>query len=432
MSGHTAIIIFTRYPLPGRAKTRLIPSLGPEGAAELQRRMTLTTVGRAWAFCATARGTRLTIAFEGGDESAMREWLGPLRCVPQGEGDLGQRLRRAALRAFDHGAGKVIIIGTDCPSLDEATLGAAIAATNLRGIVFGPADDGGYYLVGLRERTHAAIFGGIPWSTADVLSASIAAARSAGIEPALLATLPDVDEPPDLPAAATALDQSDRVSVIIPALDESANLARMLPLLRAAAPHEIIVADGGSTDETTAVAACNDVRLLQTPRGRATQLNAAARVASGEYLLFLHADTEPPANYVEIIQRTLRPAGVAAGAFTFRLREPVMGRRLIERGVAFRCRTRGLPYGDQGLFLRRSIFAALGGFPDWPILEDVALVRRLRQIGRIIIAAEPARTSSRRWQQRGVLRTLLRHQLILAGYAVGVSPQRLVKWRARR
>lgn len=158
-------------------------------------------------------------------------------------------------------------------------------------------------------------------------------------------------------------------------------------------------------------------------------MNAAAREASGEYLLFLHADTEPPANYVEIIQRTLRPPGIAAGAFAFRLREHVPGRRLIERCVAFRSRTRGLPYGDQGLFLRHSIFTALGGFPDWPVLEDVALVRRLRQIGKIITAAEPALTSSRRWQQRGVLRTFLRHQLILAGYAVGVSPQRLVQWR---
>jgi len=295
--------------------------------------------------------------------------------------------------------------------------------------VFGPAGDGGYYLVGLSDRRHAAIFTGIPWSTADVLSASIAAARIAGIEPALLTPLQDVDEPPDLPAAATALDQSDSVSVIIPALDESINLARLLPMLNAAAPHEIIIADGGSTDETAAVAAAHGVYYLLTPRGRAAQMNAAANIADSEFLLFLHADTEPPANYVEIIRRTLRPAGVAAGAFTFRLREPIAGRGLIERGVALRCRTRTLPYGDQGLFLRRSLFHAIGGFPDWPILEDVELVRRLRRRGKVITVPEAALTSSRRWQQGGVVRTFLRHQLILAGHALGISPQRLAKWR---
>lgn len=429
MSGHTAIIVLTRYPMPGRAKTRLIPALGPDGAAALQRRMTQVTVGRAWAFCATAKESRLTIAFEGGDETAMREWLGPLHCVPQGGGDLGQRLQRAARQAFDAGACRVILIGTDCPSLNEERLSAAVAATHLHGIVFGPAGDGGYYLAGLSDRKHLAVFDHIPWSTAGVLSASQSAARAAGNEPVLLAPLPDVDEPPDLPAAMTALETSERLSVIIPAFNEASNLARLLPVLKAAAPHEIIIADGGSTDETAAIAAAHSLRHLPTPRGRALQMNAAARVASGEFLLFLHADTEPPESFIEVVRRTLMSPGTAAGAFTFRLREHIIGRRLIESGVACRCRIRSLPYGDQGLFLRRSIFGALGGFPEWPVLEDVELVRRLRRIGSIVTTPEAAMTSSRRWQQRGVLRTFLRHQLILTGYALGMAPARLAKWR---
>ncbi len=429
MSGHAAIIVFTRWPLPGRAKTRLIPALGPEGAAAFQHRMTQHTVGRAWAFAAAAENVRLTIAYEGGDESTMREWLGPLHFLPQGEGDLGQRLTRAARQAFHAGAGRVVVIGTDCPSLNDHTLAAAVAATQAHGIVFGPAGDGGYYLAGISERRHLAVFENIPWSTAEVLSSSLAAARLLNCEPALLETLPDVDEPPDLPAAEAELAAADRVSVIIPVLNEAANLQRLLPALQTAGAHEILIADGGSTDETPDVAVAHGAHCIATPPGRAVQMNGAARAATGEFLLFLHADTDPPPDCVEIVRRTLRPASVAAGAFTFRLREPVRFQQLIERGVAFRCRTRSLPYGDQGLFLRRSIFTALGGFPEWPTLEDVEFSRRLRKLGRIVTTREPAFTSSRRWQQHGVLRTFLRHQLILTGHALGISPQRLAGWR---
>ncbi len=429
MSGPPAILVFTRYPEPGHAKTRLIPAVGAEGAAALQRRMTRHTLGRASAYCMGGREARLTVVHEGGDAGTMRAWLGPLSFTPQGTGDLGERLQRAARQAFDAGAGLVIIIGTDCPSLSEAVLSSAVAATLLHHLVFGPAADGGYYLVGLDDPALVTIFEKIPWSTSGVLTASVNAARDAGLEPALLATLPDVDEPHDLPDALSVLDAAERVSVIIPALNEAANLRRLLPGLKAAAPWEIIIADGGSTDDTVAVAAAQGVRHLLTPHGRAAQMNAAAREATGEFILFLHADTEPPVNFCEVIRRTLQEPATAAGAFTFRLREPVRGRTLIEKGVAWRCRRRSLPYGDQGLFLRRSLFTAVGGFPDWPILEDVELVRRLRAMGNIVTAPEAALTSSRRWKNGGTLRTFLRHQMILAGYAMGIPPQRLAEWR---
>lgn len=429
MSGHPALIVFTRYPQPGRAKTRLIPAVGAEGAAVLQRRMTRVTVGRAWSWCATTPSATLTIAYEGGDAALMREWLGPLDFVTQGDGDLGPRLRRAALRAFGAGAGRVVIIGTDCPSLTEEVLAAAIRATHLHGIVFGPAGDGGYYLVALTHPSQVSIFDNIPWSTAEVLSASRDAARATGHEPALLATLPDVDEPADLPAAEAALHAAGTVSVIIPALNEAANLARLLPALEAAAPHEIIIADGGSTDDTAAVTARFGARHVRTAKGRGAQMNAAAATATGEFLLFLHADTDPPDAFPDIIGKTLLIPGTSAAAFGFRLREPFRGRSLVEAFVSLRCRWSRLPYGDQGLFLRRPLFIASGGYPEWPILEDVAFIRRLRGIGRVRTTKEAAFTSSRRWQTGGVIRTFLRHQLILTGYALGVSPERLAGWR---
>jgi hypothetical protein len=116
---------------------------------------------------------------------------------------------------------------------------------------------------------------------------------------------------------------------------------------------------------------------------------------------------------------------VSAGAFRFLLREPVLGSALIEWGVALRCALLQLPYGDQGLFVRRALFQSLGGFCNWPILEDLEIVRRLRALGRIVITSEPAFTSSRRWRDGGVIRTFLRHQRILLAYFLGSKPEPL-------
>jgi uncharacterized protein len=425
---HDSLIVFTRLPQAGKAKTRLIPALGAEGAAALQRRMTQHTVGRAWACAAVDKSLRLRIAYDGGSEAEMRTWLGPLDFVPQGEGDLGQRISRCIQREFDAGARYVIVIGTDCPRLDEALINETRRDLQHTPLVFGPAQDGGYYLVGL-ARPMPCLFEAMTWSTDQVLAESLNRARQWQVEPALLAPLPDVDLPTDLADAEAALAQGRSISVIIPTLNESENLARLLPRLNASSPLEILVADGGSTDHTALVAVSHGAHFLSSERGRARQMNTAAAQARGEHLLFLHADTDPPQDFGALIAQQLDEAGVAAGAFRLALREEVIGKAIIEKLVAWRCAKRQLPYGDQGLFLRRSIFQGQNGFPDWPILEDVQLVRQLRQVGRIVITDAPALTSARRWQRGGVLRTFLRHQLILLGHFCGVSPERLAGWR---
>jgi rSAM/selenodomain-associated transferase 2 len=273
------------------------------------------------------------------------------------------------------------------------------------------------------------LFEGIPWSTGHVLARSIEKARSLGLTHRLLGELPDVDEPADLPDAEAALAQGRRVSVVVPALNEAENLRRLLPQLAAGQPHEILVADGGSRDDTAQVAASLGATVIAAPRGRARQMNAAAARATGEHLLFLHADTDPPQDFAKLVADTLDRVGTAAGAFRFALREPIPGGFLVERGVALRCALRQLPYGDQGLFLRRHLFQALGGFPDWPLLEDLELVRRLRRLGRIAVTDEAAPTSSRRWREAGLIRTFLRHQSILLAHALGASPERLMALR---
>jgi uncharacterized protein len=419
-----AIVIFTRLPEAGKAKTRMIPALGPEGAADLQRRMTRLVVARVSAYC-SGTGGRLVVACEGGSPAAMQEWLGPGPLYVSQRGvTLGDRLLHAARAELDRGAEKVILIGADCPRLCAEHLRRAEYALEDTDLVFGPADDGGYYLMGMK-RVIPSLFIDIPWGSGTVLARSLERAGEAGLSPFLIETLPDVDDPDDLADAVVALEAAAKVSVIVATLNEAKNLGRLLPLLRRGGISEIIVSDGGSGDGTLAIASSHGARIVSADRGRASQMNAGASLASGEYLLFLHADTDPPEGFASLIREELDRPGIVAGAFGFHLREPVCCAGLIESLVSLRCRILRLPYGDQGLFMRRDLFLTLGGYPEHPILEDLILVRRLRNLGRVVITREKARTSSRRWREGGVVATFLRHSAILLAYHAGVSPERI-------
>lgn len=429
-ASHNAVLLFTRYPTPGQTKTRLIPALGAEGAARLQRDMTELLVTRLKP--ATIQGRfQLTACHAGASSSAMRRWLGRgLAYEAQAGGDLGKRMARAVQNCFNRDARKVVIIGADCPGVSPSVLEQAFAALDRQPVVFGPAQDGGYYLVGL-SRPCAALFQDIVWGSETVLRDSLARARQLGLDPALLSTLPDIDRPEDLAHWETARREASTLAVIIPTLNEAAHLGETLERVARGQSQEIIVADGGSTDGTCAVARQMGARVLEAPRGRARQMNAAAAVASSELLLFLHADTWPPEGYAGVIRDHLNHSTVVAGAFRFALREPVPGRRLLEGLVLARCRCFGTPFGDQGLFVRRDLFQAVGGFADWPLLEDVEILRRMRRHGRVGLAAAPARTSSRRWQERGVLRTFFTNQIVMLAYYTGVSPDRLARFYRR-
>jgi len=158
-------------------------------------------------------------------------------------------------------------------------------------------------------------------------------------------------------------------------------------------------------------------------------MNHAAIKASGEFLLFLHADTFPPEHYQTIIAKTLQKPNTAAGAFRFKLDGTQTRNSLIEYFVHLRCRLFHTPYGDQGLFIRRDLFQRTGGFPDWPVMEDLEFIRRLKRTGKIRIVDEPAESSTRRWREAGFLTTFLRHQLMLAAYYCKVSPEKIAKLR---
>lgn len=192
---------------------------------------------------------------------------------------------------------------------------------------------------------------------------------------------------------------------------------------------DLIVVDGQSTDRTAAVAARHGAKLISLSAGRGRQMNAGAAAAAGEHLLFLHADTILPDGFVETIGRILARPSVAGGAFRLHIDAPGTLLRWIERLVHWRSRWWRLPYGDQGLFMTARTFHRLGGFADYPAMEDVEMIRRLRRIGRIELAPTAVLTSGRRWRQRGVWRTTMLNQLCIVAYRLGVAPQRIAVWR---
>ena len=197
MASIDRLIIFTRYPETGKAKTRLIPALGAEGAAALHRRMADHTLVQVQAL-QFQHPLCVEVRFAGGDRDLMQRWLGTdLMYTVQGEGDLGDRMGRSFQSAFDASVDRAVIIGTDCPDLNATLLDQAFRELQQHDLVLGPASDGGYYLIGLR-RLIPQLFIGMEWSTATVLERTLAIAAELNLSVALLPVLSDVDYPADL------------------------------------------------------------------------------------------------------------------------------------------------------------------------------------------------------------------------------------------
>jgi len=218
------------------------------------------------------------------------------------------------------------------------------------------------------------------------------------------------------------------LSVIIPVLNEAETIAQTLAYLQTPSV-EIIVVDGGSTDETITIAQAKGVKLILSPEpGRAMQMNTGAKYATAETLLFLHADTQLPENYPQLVQETLANRKTVAGAFQLKINSKNFLLRIIEKGVNARSRFLQMPYGDQGIFLKKETFDNSGGFPLLPIMEDFQLIQNLRKRGKIQLASASVLTSARRWEKLGVIQTTLINQIVILGYFFGVSPTELRQW----
>ncbi len=505
MNSTDRTIIFTRYPQPGHTKTRLIPGVGSRGAALLQRWMTELMIDRAieWQRRANPAGLdglldddrdpdqtcsstiqttqstlkstatsaatstktatinrQIEVCFSGGTERTMRHWLGNVqgdrqsdhqyRYHPQASGDLGDRMAQALARAWTDGVDRAVIVGIDCPCVTVQDFDRAFAALDRADLVLGAARDGGYYLIGATrphepqtaETLAQILFGDIPWSTDRVFALTVAAAQRHDLRMATLTTYDDIDHPEDVPLLQRATTwEQQRISAIVPTYNEAEQIAATLHRLATARNLEIILTDGGSTDETIAIARSLSLpcplHINVTPGGgRARQCNAAAQQATGDILLFVHADTRLPPHFDVFLRGALhgssRRSAAIAGAFELRTDSDQPGMRLIERWANWRSRRLSLPYGDQAIFLAASTFRDGGGFPELPIMDDYALVRQLAKHGTIATLPLAVTTSARRWERLGLWKTTAINQAIVIAYELGISPDRLVRWYRRQ
>jgi len=223
-----------------------------------------------------------------------------------------------------------------------------------------------------------------------------------------------------------------KVSVIVPTLNEEdfieGALARVGPL---SAELEVIVSDGGSKDNTVALARGLGARLITTAPGRGAQMDRGAKLAAGNVLLFLHADTELPNGWLETIEKSLEDRGVVAGAFSLAIGTPGLWFRMVEAVARRRARYLGLIFGDQAIFVRRDVFNEIGGFRGLPLMEDVDCVKRLRRVGKVVLLEKSVLTSPRRWTSGGPIKNTLKNWFFLLLYKVGFSPARLYDWYYR-
>ncbi len=432
------VYVFSKAPVAGQVKTRLISAIGADGAARLASALLEDTLE------ALLADGRVAPILAVDDVEAFQGRGLPL--VPQGTGDLGQRLERVLGAALVR-APAVAAVGSDTAGFPSALLAEAIAGLRRGHAVLTPAADGGVALIGLR-RCPPGLFEGLPWSGPQVLSATEGRLRARGFSVVRTQSWFDVDWPADVSRLRVELSEGALLarhtaevlgtlalppwfSVVVPVLDEAERLDVFLRrLVGLPGVDEVVVVDGGSSDRTPAIArAVPGVRLLTAPRGRAHQMNAGAAAARGEVLCFLHADVTLPRDAVRHIARALAQPSVVACAFRTRTVDDV-GRSwgaVLLPVADLRSRWTQLPYGDQAVSVRKAAFQKVGGFPQQPLLEDVELAQRLRAIGRVARLSARVTVSGRRFLRRP-LRTLLYWNSFPALYRLGVRPSLLERF----
>jgi rSAM/selenodomain-associated transferase 2/rSAM/selenodomain-associated transferase 1 len=420
------------------SKTRLIPAVGAAGATNLARAF----FDDIWATVREVSDASLVLAVTEPDPALdpgpnIEVWM-------QGDGDLGDRMERALRRGLEQ-ADAAIVVGSDLPGLPSRVFVAARDALRTHDAVIGPSDDGGFYLIGL-TRCPAGLLAGLPWSRSDTCAHTLTRLGAHGLRIQQIEHWFDVDTPEDLerlrklissgavsaPATAAALRTVPRrISVIIPALNEEARIAsRLEELNEIGGIDEVIVVEGGSTDRTAAIARSFDgVTVIESDRGRARQMNAGAKVATGNVLLFLHADVSLPKNAAPLINQALDRPDAIAGAFkTWTVAD--LGRSWLGpllHLADLRSRYTSLPYGDQAIFVNADAFRAAGGYPDQPLMEDLEFSRRLKRRGKIVRIPGSVTVSGRRFQRRPVYYAALMNIFPLL-YRLGVPAQSLARF----
>ncbi len=495
---HNSLIqIISRYPVAGKSKTRLIPAIGAENAANLQKEMTEFILNEAF-----YTYEKVQVHFNGGTKEDMQNWLfdalrkknarkniknfneldlfqeenikseinyeDRIEFIEQAEGDLGIKLQAALVKGYislcnnsRKSRKKIIIIGADCPSIRKELLDEALLKLDEKSCVIGPSVDGGYYLIGFalekdeiglledahidenyldklfkENKTFAEIldvFNGITWGSEKVFAESIAKIEKNKISYQVLQKLSDVDYQEDIPRL---------ISIIIPTLNEEENMKKLLYTLPSSFNVEIIVVDGNSNDNTRAIARHFADKVIVSEKGRSLQMRKGFEEAKGDFLFFMHADSLLPASFDSAIRKTMEDESISLGYFDFAVYEEVKCRSksdnlprsyksenkslfdlkvtCLVKGTNLRTKYMKRPYGDQGLFVRRKDFEKWQ-LPPHPIMEDVFLVKKALEYGRIASTNLEIATSLRRWEKHGFFKVFWINQSVVFATYLGMD-----------
>ena len=219
-----------------------------------------------------------------------------------------------------------------------------------------------------------------------------------------------------------------KISIVIPTYNEASVLKNTLRNVRQHCPHEIIVVDGGSLDQTVSIAKAEGIGVIHSPKGKFIQMNSGAEKATGDVLWFLHADSMVKIEGYQSMQNIMKRNGYVGGAFALRIDSRKKSFSFISRVANWRSKALGFAYGDQGIFVRSDLFRKMGGFSALPICEDLDFFRRMRKEGVVTILDEEAEVSPRRWLAEGMIYVTLRNILIAGLFLIGFSPRLLSRW----
>ena len=436
---NNAYVIFTREPVPGSTKTRLMPYYNAVQCAELHKCFMHDIAHEM-----KGRDFDIIVAYTGGAPAFLREIFGEkAKYIEQRGGGLGSRMENAISDTLAMGYKKVVLTGSDIPELEAETIDTAFAMLSAADIVLGPTADGGYYLVGMKQLHHEA-FDVKTYGVSTVYEETVSAIEEKGLTVIKVDKYQDIDTKEDLADLRRRIaedaclrhsytgrfvSENLKISIIVPVFNEEKTAGVIKAQLKEATQGrsdiEIIFVDGESNDGTLEVLG-NDFTVLRSKKGRAVQMNTGAINSSGDVLFFLHCDSILPENFISEIKDCMRKKlfgcfGVKFDSSNFFM----LTNRIISNNRAV---LRGLAFGDQGMFIDRKLFFEAGMFPEIPVMEDYEFSLKLKRMGyRPVMARRRILTSSRRYGKGtvSIVKTELLMWHLRMLYRRGADPGRL-------
>ncbi len=427
-----AIIIFTRIPIPGKIKTRLMPCYTPLECAQLHSYFLRDIVAE----CEKTEKDIYIFYAPDGNVKILKKVLGFEQAYSKQQGDnIGSRMQQSMEEVFQNGYEKCILIGSDVPGLKAKHLEESFRMLDEKDTVLGPTEDGGYYLIGSRKSIPEA-FEESHYSQGEVAKATKDKLEAAGYTVARAEKLLDIDTPKDLldygrkkecNFTGKYLRKKPKISVIIPIYNESAIIHNMQQELEKLEDCEILFVDGGSTDGTPSLID-EKYCVISSEKGRANQMNAGAMASGGEILFFLHCDSKLPENPVIEIRNVMKK--VNWGCFGIDFQSYTLDLLVCKIVSNHRVKDRKIIFGDQGIFIKRKLFFEIGMYPKLPIMEDYQLSLTLKEKNeKIGMTKQRISTSSRRFEGKFLNRIWVMWQMqrLRKMYRSGVSIEAISK-----